>query len=242
MPQHVDQAEDGGAADDPGAEHVVAGFHVGANLFGDFASCGSGLQRRCASQLAIDPESNRERRGRFRRRAREQNAERKAFYQLAWHLGASQTDIALLTAADVNWQDRAIIFCRKKTGTRVIQFFDDETAAVLRTLPTDGPLFPYLRTVRAGDRATEFKQRCQGLNIKGVTLHCYRYAWAQRARLAGMPIRFAQEALGQNSKAVHLAYSDVPEVKVPTLSEYEKRRAMFADGKIDEPLPHAVNA
>jgi hypothetical protein len=28
--------------------------------------------------------------------AREQNAERKAFYQLAWHLGASQTDIALL--------------------------------------------------------------------------------------------------------------------------------------------------
>jgi integrase len=174
--------------------------------------------------------------------AREQNAERKAFYQLAWHLGASQTDIALLTAADVNWQDRAIIFCRKKTGTRVIQFFDDETAAVLRTLPTDGPLFPYLRTVRAGDRATEFKQRCQGLNIKGVTLHCYRYAWAQRARLAGMPIRFAQEALGQNSKAVHLAYSDVPEVKVPTLSEYEKRRAMFADGKIDEPLPHAVNA
>ncbi len=48
-------------------------------------------------------------------------------------------------------------------------------AQVLGSLPSEGPLFPYLRTVRAGDRATEFKQRCQGLNIKGVTLHSYRW-------------------------------------------------------------------
>src|SRR4051812_14993697 len=34
-----------------------------------------------------------------------------------------------------------------------------------------GPLFPYLRTVRPGDRATEFRQRCQGLKIEGITLH-----------------------------------------------------------------------
>jgi integrase len=176
--------------------------------------------------------------------AREQNAERKAFYQLAWYLGASQTDLALLNAENVNWKDRAILFSRKKTGTRVLQFFDDETAAILRTLPSEGPLFPYLRTVRAGDRATEFKQRCDGLKIKGVSLHSYRYAWAQRARLAGMPKRFAQEALGQNSGAVHQAYADVPEVRVPSLSDYEKRRAMFAEGKLTEPEPlaEAVNA
>jgi hypothetical protein len=31
-------------------------------------------------------------------------------------------------------------------------------------------------TVGAGDRATEFKQRCRQLGIKGVTLHSYRYA------------------------------------------------------------------
>jgi integrase len=99
--------------------------------------------------------------------------------------GASQTDLALLTADNVNWKDRAVLFSRKKTGTRVLQFFDEETAAVLQTLPSEGPLFPYLRTVRAGDRATEFKQRCTGLKIKGVSLHSYRYAWAQRARLAG---------------------------------------------------------
>ncbi|HCL91543.1 MAG TPA: hypothetical protein DIC50_02020 [Verrucomicrobia subdivision 3 bacterium] len=59
-----------------------------------------------------------------------------------------------------------------------------------------------------------------------------------------MPIRFAQEALGQNSKAVHLAYSDVPEVRVPSLADYEKRQTMFAEGKIDEPqaIPQVVNA
>src|ERR1035438_433537 len=33
---------------------------------------------------------------------REQNPERKAFYKLAWHLGAAQTDIALLEAENVD--------------------------------------------------------------------------------------------------------------------------------------------
>ena len=49
----------------------------------------------------------------------------------------------------------------------------------------NGPLFPYLQTVRCGDRATEFKQRCDGLGIKGVSLHSYRYAWAERAKTCG---------------------------------------------------------
>ncbi len=35
--------------------------------------------------------------------AREQNPERKAFYQLAWHIGASQSDLAHLQAEDVDW-------------------------------------------------------------------------------------------------------------------------------------------
>jgi methionyl-tRNA formyltransferase len=39
-----------------------------------------------------------------------------------------------------------------------------------------------------------------------VTLHSYRYAWAERAKTAGYPERFAQLALGHNSKAVHRAY------------------------------------
>jgi len=81
--------------------------------------------------------------------------------------------------------------------------FGAEIEVILKRRPAVGPLFPYLRTVRAGDRATEFRQRCVGLEISGVSLHSYRYAWAERALKCGYPERFAQQALGHNSKAVH---------------------------------------
>ena len=92
-----------------------------------------------------------------------------------------------------------------------------------RTRPQSDPLFPYLRTVRPGDRATEFKQRCECRRIKGMTLHSYRYAWAERALQCGYPERFAQQALGHNSKAVHHAYSKHAEVTVPSLDDWEKQ-------------------
>ncbi|MGA2788852.1 MAG: tyrosine-type recombinase/integrase [Verrucomicrobiota bacterium] len=129
--------------------------------------------------------------------ARELNPERKTFFQLAWHLGASQSDIAFLEAENVDWETNVISFSRKKTRSIAIMRFDKEVAEILRDLPGTGPLFPYMRRSRASDRATEFKQRCAGLGIKGVTLHSYRYAWAGRAKTAGYPERFAQEVLGQ---------------------------------------------
>ena len=83
-------------------------------------------------------------------------------------------------------------------------------------------MFPYLQSVRGSDRATEFKQRCVGLGIQGVTLHSYRYAWAERAKVVGYPERFAQLALGHNSKAVHRAYAKNAQVTLPPLEEYER--------------------
>jgi hypothetical protein len=174
--------------------------------------------------------------------ARELNPERKAFYQLAWHLGAAQSDIAFLEAENIDWEHNVISFARKKTGSIAIMRFDREVAEILRDLPGSGPLFPYLRTVRAGDRATEFHQRCVGLKIKGVTLHSYRYAWAERAKTAGYPERFAQEALGHNSKAVHRAYARKAKVELPSLGEYERQRKMFLEGKIAEPAAQIANA
>ena len=149
---------------------------------------------------------------------RERNPERKTFYQLAWYLGASQSDLAFLQAEDIDWEERVISFARKKTGSIALLRFGDEVAEILRGLPSDGPLFPYLRKVRSGDRATEFKQRCVRLGIHGVSLHSYRYAWAERAKVAGYPERFAQEALGHNSKAVHRAYSRKAQVMLPPTS------------------------
>jgi integrase len=173
---------------------------------------------------------------------REANPERKAFYQLAWYTGASQTDLSFLEASHIDWERHALSFTRKKTKTVAILRFDDAIARVLHSLPPDRPLFPYLRTVRAGDRATEFKQRCEGLKIKGVTLHSYRYAWAQRARKAGYPERFAMENLGHNSKAVHWAYAGLAEVELPSLGEFERQRAAFANGKPDAAAAQTLSA
>jgi integrase len=132
-----------------------------------------------------------------------------------------------LKAEDIDWQNNVISFSRMKTGSIAIMRFDEDMAEILRDLPANGPLFPYLQTVRAGDRATEFHQRCVGLSIKGVSLHSYRYAWAERAKTAGYPERFAQEALGHNSKAVHRAYARKAKVELPSLGEYERQRAKF---------------
>jgi integrase len=56
----------------------------------------------------------------------------------------------------------------------------------------------------------------------GVTLHSYRYAWAERARRCGCPERFAQEALGHNRKAVHRSDAKRAQVTLPSLAEYER--------------------
>jgi integrase len=159
---------------------------------------------------------------------REQNAERRDFYELLWLTGAAQSDGACLRAEEINWQARTICFTRKKLKSRGTNIkptlfrFSADIEAVLKRRPEVGQLFPYLCTVRAGDRATEFKQRCDGLGISGVTLHSYRYAWAERALKCGFPERFAQQALGHNSKAVHRAYAKHAEVTVPSLDDWEK--------------------
>jgi integrase len=157
--------------------------------------------------------------------AAEMNPERKTLYQLCWHLGASQGDIANLKGDDVDWTNNTISFVRKKTGVPVIVHLGAEALNLFKDLPAEGSLFPYLASVRAGDRATEFGQRCRQLGIKGVTLHSYRYAWAERAKTVGYPERFAQEALGHNSKAVHRAYAKRAQMKIPSLEDYEQRAA-----------------
>jgi len=158
--------------------------------------------------------------------AREQNAERRAFYEMCWHLGGAQTDIACLQAEDIDWAAKSISYERRKLKGRglrpsVVRFGPD-VEKLLVTLPGKGPLFPYLITVRSADRATEFGQRCRGLGITGVTLHSYRYAWAERAGTCGFPERFAMQSLGHNSKAVHHGYARKALVVIPSLQEYEE--------------------
>jgi len=183
---------------------------------------------------------------------RELNTERRDFYELLWHTGASQSDAAWLVADDVDWTNRTICYMRKKLKSRgttikpALIRFGEEVEAILKRRPQTGALFPYLRTVRAGDRSTEFHQRCVGLGISGVSLHSYRYAWAERALKCGYPERFAQQALGHNSKAVHHAYSKNAEATVPSLDDWEKgwKQRPEAGGQRSEtdvlPMPKVV--
>lgn len=111
--------------------------------------------------------------------------ERRDFYEFLWHTGAAQADAAFMLAENINWQQRILCYTRRKLAKRnstsvkpPLIRFGDGLGAVLERRPRTGPLFPYLRTVRAGDRATEFKQRCQSVGVEGVSLHCYRVTWA----------------------------------------------------------------
>lgn len=170
--------------------------------------------------------------------AAERSPEWQAFYQLLWHLGGSQSDIATLGAEDIDWSDRTISYARRKTGTRAQIHFGESVAEVLRTRPTAGCLFPQLATWKESDRAKGFIRRCRLAGVSGVCLHSYRYAWAERARSVGYPERFAQEALGHKSLAVHRAYARKAQVKVPSLEQYE---AVHASTKvISLPLPGAT--
>jgi integrase len=153
----------------------------------------------------------------------EPNPERCSYYQLPWELGGSQGDIARLKAKNIDWAHRSYV--RAKTGQPVRVRFDEAVEKILRTLPGQGPRFPYLCMVRAGDRATEFRQRCPGLGMAGITLHSYRYSWAERARACGYPEWLAQQALGHGSLAVHQAYAHGVQAEHLRLGESQRRQA-----------------
>jgi integrase len=155
---------------------------------------------------------------------REQNPEKRAFYQLIWYLGASQTDIATLKAEAIDWTNRTVNFPRTKNKQACAQRFGDECAAVLEKLPKQGLLLPSIARLGEGDRASYFTLRCKTLGITGVCLHSMRYSWAERAADAGMPERFAMMALGHKSRAVHQAYSKNLVATIDSLEVLTKKR------------------
>ena len=154
---------------------------------------------------------------------REPNEETRNFYALLWELGGSQSDIATLAAENIDWVDRVISYARNKTGAISQLHFGELAAAILARLPRHGLLFPRLAQMHERHRGKEFNRRCKGLRISGISMHSYRYAWAERAKSAGYPERFAQVALGHGSKAVHRAYARKAQVVLPALEDYEKR-------------------
>ena len=147
------------------------------------------------------------------------------FFRLLWETGGSQTDVAHLDAEDISWTTRRLYCSRRKlanrNGGQACLVVGLRLEALLKQLPASGPLFPRLRLLSEDERASHFRKVCLRMNISGVTLHSYRYGWAERAYSAGMPEREARSHLGHSSKAVHRAYAKRAEVVTLPLEHYE---------------------
>lgn len=153
--------------------------------------------------------------------AAEGNEDRRHYYELLWEVGAAQSDAASLAAENIDWSRMVLAYQRMKTHEWSYLSIGPRLAALLKKLPSSGRLFPKIAQHSDRDRAAEFRRRCRLLKIEGVSLHSYRYAWAERAQTAGMPERFSQMALGHASKAVHRAYAKNANVVCPSLDQYE---------------------
>ncbi|HTV63812.1 MAG TPA: hypothetical protein VMH30_14720 [Verrucomicrobiae bacterium] len=88
--------------------------------------------------------------------AGERNSEWRAYYSLLWHLGGSQSDIAVLRGEDVDWEMQVVGFCRMKTGSVVQIHFGPEIAGILNDLPGEGFIFPRIAAMKETDRAKAF--------------------------------------------------------------------------------------
>jgi integrase len=126
--------------------------------------------------------------------ATEENEERRHYYEMLWLIGAAQTDCSLLTSDNVNWQTRVLSYQRRKTKEWAYLQIGKALEALLNQLPKQGFLFPKMAVLKDTDRAAEFSRRCRILGITGVSLHSYRYSWAERAYASGYEERFAQAA------------------------------------------------
>ena len=142
--------------------------------------------------------------------ASEKNPEKHAYYEFLYETGAAQSDAAELTAENVHWQDGLLVYYRKKLGPNsepARLSIGAKLRELLESLPRSGDLFPTIKRAKPNARSTEFRRRCRIAGVSGVSLHSYRHSWAQRAKASGYPQRFAQDALGHSSRAVHEAYA-----------------------------------
>jgi hypothetical protein len=158
--------------------------------------------------------------------ARETNTERSLYYEMLWETGGSQSDIAALHNDQINLAHETIRFVRRKLagkenkGESLLRI-GPAMKRILAQLPKEGYLFPNVNAWNSDNRSSEFCRRCRMLKIEGKSLHSYRYAWAQRACAAGMPLREAMNHLGHESKAIHAAYAGGAQLALLPLEFYE---------------------
>jgi len=153
------------------------------------------------------------------------------YLEMLWETGGSQTDTAELRRDNIDEERHCLTYSRKKMRNQNEQegaaiTIGNSLKELLAKLPKEGLLFPKLAQQRENVRASRFRKLCDRLGFTNISLHSYRYAWAERAKTASMPLREAMAHLGHGSKAVHHAYSASAEIITFPLEYYEeiKRR------------------
>jgi hypothetical protein len=159
--------------------------------------------------------------------ATEKDDEFRHYLQMLWEIGGAQTDTARLHRDNVDLFNRRITYNRQKLESigqgSVAIVIGDDLMKLLNELPQEGYLFPKMAQQNDKVRASRFRKVADRLGFTDISLHGYRYAWAQRAKSYGMPLREAMAHLGHGSKAVHYAYSDKAEIVSLPLEFYEKQ-------------------
>ena len=103
-----------------------------------------------------------------------------------------------------------IEYHRMKTGSRAAQQLSPKLRGLIQSATCGrkkGFILPSLQRMNSKDRASIFCRACKRCSLSGISLHSYRYAWAERAFSIGMPERLAMVALGHNSSAIHRVYA-----------------------------------
>lgn len=158
----------------------------------------------------------------------EENVERANYNRVLFLTGAAQTDAANFRREDFNSKTGILRYNRKKTGRPCSLSIGEELRDLLEWLPNEGFLFPSIQSVGHRQRAQEFRRRTGILGIVGITLHSYRYAFAERAAEAGIPERLVSGALG-HSVAVHRAYARNSEPVCPVIEIPKKLQPQTED-------------
>ena len=161
------------------------------------------------------------------------NEEWKDYLETLWWTGGAQMDIATLTGDRVLLETGVIAFQRAKLESKGVGQTLLMMGPTLREIMTRrwnaGHLFPYLASIRTTDRATYFARYCKRTGIgKEITLHCYRYAVAERMHAIGFNHRFSKALLGHGTNRNHNLYAKGATVQVPCLETCE------ADFKLEE--------
>ena len=176
-----------------------------------------------------------------------ENEEWKDYLETLWWTGGAQMDIATLTGERISLDTGAISFQRaklqKKGSGQTLLMMGPTLQAIMKRRWNKGHVFPYLASIRTTDRATYFRRYCERAGVgDDVTLHCYRYAVAERMHTIGFNERFSKALLGHKTTRNHNLYAKGAVVQVPCLEKSESDFQLENEAKVLSIFPELKTA